>query len=54
MKFLSASLTYLILGGLIVAGIVKAAQQGGSLWLLIVAMVLFVGLMGKCCLPVKH
>ena len=54
MKFVSASLTYLILGGLIAAGIVMAAQPGRSLWLLIVALVLFVGLMGKCCLPVKH
>ena len=54
MKFFAASLAYLVFGGLIVAGIVKAAQPAGSLWLLIVGMVLFVGLAGKCCIPLKH
>ena len=52
MKLLFGSVPFLVFAALLVAGIVKAAN--GSSWLLIVSSVVFVGLMLKCCLPVKH
>jgi len=54
MKFVLGSLPYLIFGVLIAAGIVKAAQPEGSAWLLILSLLAFSFLMGKCCLPAKH
>ena len=54
MKFVLGALPYLIFGVLIAKGIVNAAQPDGSLWLLILSMLAFAFLMGKCCLPAKH
>lgn len=52
MKFVLGSAAFLFFALLLVAGIVRASY--GSSWLLIVSSVLFIGLMLKCCLPVKH
>lgn len=52
MKLLFGAVPFLVFAALLVVGIVQAAQ--GSPWLLIIASVAFVGLMLKCCLPVKH
>lgn len=52
MKFVLGSAAFLFFALLLVAGIVRASH--GSSWLLIVSSVLFIGLMLKCCLPVKH
>jgi hypothetical protein len=54
MKFVLGALPYLIFAVLIAAGIVKAAQPEGSYWLLILSLLAFSFLMGKCCLPAKH
>jgi hypothetical protein len=54
MKFVFGALPYLIFAVLIAAGIVKAAQPEGSSWLLILSILVFSFLMGKCCLPAKH
>lgn len=54
MKFILASLPYLVFALLIAAGIVQAAKPEGSSWLLILSMLAFTILMGKCCLPAKH
>lgn len=52
MKFVLGSAAFLFFALLLIAGIVRAAH--GSAWLLVVSSVLFIGLMLKCCLPVKH
>lgn len=54
MKFFFGAVPFVFFAVLLASGIVKAAQPNGSPWLLIVGAVLFVGLMLKCCLPVKH
>jgi hypothetical protein len=54
MKFVLASIPYLLFALLIAAGIVRAAQPEGSSWLLILSMVAFIAVMGRCCLPAKH
>ena len=54
MKFVLASLAYLFFALLIVAGIVRAAQPEGSLWLLLLSVAAFFAVMGRCCLPAKH
>jgi hypothetical protein len=54
MKFLFGAVPYVFFAVLLAAGIVMATQPEGSPWLLIVGSVLFIGLMLKCCLPVKH
>jgi hypothetical protein len=52
MKLLFGAVPFLVFAAVLVAGIVRAAN--GSSWLLIVSSIAFVGLMLKCCLPVKH
>lgn len=54
MKLLFGVVPYLFFAALLGTGIVKASQPDGSYWLLIVAVVLFLVLMFKSCLPVKH
>jgi hypothetical protein len=54
MKFVFGALPYLIFAVLITVGIVRAAQPEGSSWLLVLSMLAFAFLMGKCCLPAKH
>jgi len=52
MKLLFGAVPFLIFAALLVMGIVRASH--GSPWLLVIAFVAFIGLMLKCCLPVKH
>ena len=52
MKLLFGAVPFLVFALVLAAGIVRAAN--GSSWLLIVSSIAFVGLMLKCCLPVKH
>lgn len=54
MKLVLGAIPFLAFGALITVGIVKAAQPEGSAWLLILSVVLFLGMMSKCCLPQKH
>ncbi len=56
MKLVLGAVPFLIFTAFLVAGIVKAAQPAphGSVWLLIASVAVFIGLMLKSCLPVKH
>lgn len=54
MKFVLGALPYLIFAVLIASGIVRAAQPEGSSWLLVLSLLGFGFLMGKCCRPAKH
>jgi len=56
MKFLFGAVPFMFFAALLAAGLVKATlpEPSGSPWLLIVGAVLFIGLMLKSCLPVKH
>jgi len=52
MKLLLGAVPFLVFAAILTGGIIRAAN--GSSWLLIVSSVAFIGLMLKCCLPVKH
>lgn len=54
MKLVLGAIPFLGFGALMCVGIVKAVQPDGSAWLLIASVVLFFGMMGRCCLPPKH